>query len=230
MKFPAGIETLNWQTTALHKFISSRLTNFFLLAEVGTGKTFTGARVISALLAQGKRVGISALSHQAIANLLDAVTKTAIENNQSFVGVRKNDGQTPIKDNRFLQDVNDPEDALNDKYQLVAGTAWLFSRESADQAFDYLFIDEAGQTSLANLVAMGTAAKNLVFLGDQMQLGQPLQGKHPEDAGKSALEFLLTDYATVPPTLGVLLNQTWRMHPDVCHFISQALYEGRLTN
>ncbi|CAM8658174.1 RecB family nuclease, TM0106, putative [Oxalobacteraceae bacterium] len=212
--------------------VVSRLDNSYLVIQgpPGTGKTYTGARVILALLAQGKRVGISALSHQAIANFLDAVNEAAIESNKKYLGSRKSDGDTPLKSNQFIQDVGDSEEALDDKYRLVAGTAWLFARESADQAFDYLFIDEAGQTSLANLVAMGTAAKNLVFLGDQMQLGQPLQGQHPGDAGLSALEYLLRDNATVPPTLGVLLNQTWRMHPDVCSFISQALYDGRLTN
>ena len=212
--------------------VVSQLDHSYLVIQgpPGTGKTYTGARVILALLGQGKRVGISALSHQAIANFLDAVNEAAIESNESYVGSRKSDGDTPLKSNKFVQDVSDPEEALDDKYRLVAGTAWLFARDSGDQAFDYLFIDEAGQTSLANLVAMGTAAKNLVFLGDQMQLGQPLQGQHPGDAGLSALEYLLRDNATVPPTLGVLLNQTWRMHPDVCHFISHALYDGRLTN
>ena len=212
--------------------VVSRLDNSYLVIQgpPGTGKTYTGARVVLALLAQGKRVGISALSHQAIANFLNAVNEAAIEAKQSFVGARKSDGDTSLDNNQFVEDVSDSEDALDNKYRLVAGTAWLFARESANQAFDYLFIDEAGQTSLANLVAMGTAAKNLVFLGDQMQLGQPLQGQHPGDAGLSTLEYLLRDNATVPPSLGVLLNQTWRMHPEVCHFISQALYDGRLTN
>jgi predicted RecB family nuclease len=196
----------------------------------GTGKTYTGARVVLALLAKGKRVGISALSHQAIANFLDAITKAAIELNQPFVGSRKSDGAAALSVARFVEDTEDPETALDRQNQLVAGTAWLFARESADQAFDYLFIDEAGQTSLANLVAMGTAAKNLVLLGDQMQLGQPLQGKHPGGVGKSALEYLLGDAATVPPEQGVLLDITWRMHPVVCQFISNALYDGRLKN
>jgi len=212
--------------------VVSRLDNSYLVIQgpPGTGKTYTGARIVLALLAKGMRVGISALSHQAIANFLDAITKAAIELNQAFVGSRKGDGAAALSDGRFIVDTEDTETALDRKNQLVAGTAWLFARESADQAFDYLFIDEAGQTSLANLVAMGTAAKNLVLLGDQMQLGQPLQGKHPGDVGQSALEYLLGDAATVPPEQGVLLDITWRMHPAVCQFISSALYDGRLKN
>jgi len=104
----------------------------------------------------------------------------------------------------------------------------VFARSEADQQFDYLFVDEAGQVSLAHMVAMGTAAKNIVMLGDQMQLGQPIQGTHPGDSGLSALEYLLRDNATVPPELGILLDVSYRMHPDVCRFISEAVYEGRL--
>jgi superfamily I DNA and/or RNA helicase len=113
-------------------------------------------------------------------------------------------------------------------YPLVAGTAWLFADPRMDQALDYLFVDEAGQVSLGHLTAMGLAARNLVLVGDQMQLAQPIKGTHPGDSGQSALQFLLKDHATVPPERGVFLDVTRRMHPDVCGFISEAVYEGRL--
>jgi uncharacterized protein len=97
-----------------------------------------------------------------------------------------------------------------------------------DQQLDYIFVDEAGQVALANLVAMGTSAKNIVLLGDQMQLGQPIQGVHPGRSGESSLEYLLNGMATIPPERGIFLGTTWRMHPDVCRFISDAVYDGRL--
>ena len=111
---------------------------------------------------------------------------------------------------------------------LVGGTAWLFARGEFEQAFDYLFIDEAGQISLGNLVAMGLAAKNIVLLGDQMQLGQPTKAKHPGDSGRSALDFILGDIATIAPTQGIFLSRTWRMHDDVCRWVSDHIYDGRL--
>jgi uncharacterized protein len=111
---------------------------------------------------------------------------------------------------------------------LFAGTAWLFSRPAFEEQMDYLFVDEAGQVATANLVAMSTCAKNIVLLGDQMQLGQPIQGVHPGESGMSALDFLLEGHATIPPDRGVFLATTWRMHPDVCRFISDAVYESRL--
>jgi hypothetical protein len=55
-----------------------------------------------------------------------------------------------------------------------------FSCEAADSRLHYLFVDEAGQVSVANLVAMAPCAENIVLLGDQMQLGQPIQGSQAE--------------------------------------------------
>src|SRR5207253_2338983 len=103
---------------------------------------------------------------------------------------------------------------------LLAGTAWLFADEALEASLDYLFIDEAGQVSLANLVASGTSAKNLVLLGDQMQLGQPIQGVHPGRSGESSLEYLLDGLATISADRGIFLPTSFRMHKDVCGFIS----------
>jgi superfamily I DNA and/or RNA helicase len=94
--------------------------------------------------------------------------------------------------------------------------------------FDYLFVDEAGQVSLANAVAVGPAAANLVLVGDQMQLSQPMQGTHPGETGRSALDYLLQEHATVPPDRGVFLGTSYRMTNRVCDFVSDALYDGRL--
>jgi hypothetical protein len=111
---------------------------------------------------------------------------------------------------------------------LVGGTAWVFSRLAAQGQFDYLFIDEAGQVSLAKLVGMAPSASNLILLGDQMQLSQPIRGVHPGESGTSILDYYLQDHATVPEDLGIFLPKTWRMRPEICSFISNAVYDGRL--
>src|SRR5258705_10402550 len=87
--------------------------------------------------------------------------------------------------------------------RLLADTAWLFSREKLDRALDYLVLDEAGQISLADALAMGTAARNLIFLGDPLQLAQVSQAVHPAAAGASVLERLLGDRPTSPGDRGV---------------------------
>ena len=115
-----------------------------------------------------------------------------------------------------------------DDVQLLAGTAWLFAPESMDGTLDYLIIDEAGQVSLADALAMGTAARNLILLGDPLQLAQVSQGVHPDGSGASVLEHLLGEHGTIPPERGVFLDRTRRMHPDVCRFVSEVVYESRL--
>lgn len=112
-------------------------------------------------------------------------------------------------------------------HNLVGATAFEFAKHPAD-SFDVLFVDEAGQVSLGNLVAMSGCAQNLVLVGDQMQLPQPVQGVHPGQSGLSSMDYAMEAHATVPPDRGILLNVSWRMHPAVCAFISEAIYDGRL--
>ncbi len=111
---------------------------------------------------------------------------------------------------------------------LLGGTAWLFARGDLDGSLDYLFIDEAGQVSLADALAMGTAARNVVLVGDPLQLAQVLQGTHPDGADASVLTHLLGEHATIPEDRGIFLERTFRLHPDVCGYISEEFYEGRL--
>jgi len=200
----------------------------FIQGPPGAGKTYTGSHIIVELLRQGNRVGVSSNSHKAINNLLSHVENVASQKGFGFQGVKKSTKDESMFNGRYIQDVFSNEDALNMEWQLIAGTAWLFSDPRADKMLDFLFVDEAGQVALANFIAMGTSARNIVLLGDQMQLGQPIQGIHPKRSGESSLDYLLNGMATIPPEQGIFLNTTWRMHPDVCRFISDAVYDGRL--
>lgn len=205
-------------------------TALFIQGPPGTGKTFTSAHVIVALMAAGKKVGVSSNSHKAVNNLLAKVEAIAIEQGVSFVGVKKASKTDPgsYLNGEIITDVESNGDAFDYAPDLIGGTAWLFADEAIDQYLDYLFIDEAGQVSLGHLVAMGAAARNIVLVGDQMQLAQPIQGTHPGESGLSALDYLLQGEATVAPDRGILLDTSWRMHPDICGFISEAVYDGRL--
>jgi uncharacterized protein len=199
----------------------------FVQGPPGAGKTYTAAHVIVAMIRRGKRVGIASNSHMAINNLLQKVVELAKANGVKFAGVKKSSGEEPAFDDDYIETVSSNGD-VNLDAQLLAGTGWLFADERFDQHLDYLFVDEAGQVSLANVVAMGTSARNLVLIGDQMQLGQPIQGVHPSRAGLSVLDFLLGGQATVAPDRGIFLNRSRRMRPEVCRFISDTFYGGQL--
>jgi uncharacterized protein len=187
----------------------------------GAGKTWAAADAILDRIDAGKRVGVTSNSHKAILNLMGECA-------------RKRPGLRALKigdepDPRFehAKSVKDAQARLGE-LPLVGGTAWTFSHQIAKGCFDYLFVDEAGQVSVANLVGMAGSASNLVLLGDQMQLAQPIQGQHPGESGSSALDYLLDGHATVPDPLGVFLDRTWRLHPELCSFISGAVYDDKL--
>lgn len=215
--------------SAVERLDSSYL---FIQGPPGTGKTYTGSHLIASLLKAGKRVAVSSNSHKAINNLLEAVDKRMEASGCSYFGIKKISKKEQAIESRFIENFDSDKAILeaNPEPQLVGGTAWTLAKAGFREAFDYLFIDEAGQVSLANTIAMGMCAQNLILLGDQMQLGQPIQGSHPGRSGESALEYLLDGEPTIAPDKGIFLGTTYRMHPDVCRFISDAIYDSRLSS
>jgi predicted RecB family nuclease len=202
--------------------------HLFFQGPPGSGKTWTGGRLVARLLARGKRVGVASTSHKAIHKLLDEVVAGADELGLELRGCKKATEGNPESyyESERIEDLTSIEECL--EWPLAAGTAWLFAHPKFDRALDYLFVDEGGQVSLADALAMGTSARNLILLGDPLQLGQVLQGTHPEGAGASVLEHLLGEAATIPEDRGIFLERTFRLHPDVCRYVSDAFYEGRL--
>src|SRR5690606_24636595 len=220
---PAPMEQVVAAVTSLHD------SHLFIQGPPGAGKTFTGSRVIVELIRRGRTVGISSNSHKAINNLLGAIVAHAEETGVVFRGTKKvSRGKDEQRfDGPMIDNVENGGD-VTPGADLIAGTAWTFADPRLDQCVDFLFVDEAGQVSLGHLVAMGVAARNIVLLGDQMQLPQPIQGVHPGRSGESTLDYLLDGAATIAPERGILLADTWRMHPDVCRFSSEAVYDGKL--
>jgi len=206
----------------------------FIQGPPGTGKTYSSAKLIAKLIGEGHKVGVSSNSHKAIHNLLDRIVGLAEEEGFSFSGVKKAsraNGESQYEDlSEMISNVFAADEVAEEipRAQLFAGTAWLFADKKMRDALDYLFVDEAGQIPLANAVAMGTAAANLVLVGDHMQLGPPIQAAHPEQAGQSVLSYLLGDKATVPDDRGIFLDKTFRLCPEICRFTSESFYEGRL--
>jgi uncharacterized protein len=197
----------------------------------GSGKTFTAAAMVVRALDQGKRVGVTATSHKVISNLLTAVCEAADRAGVRLAGIQKGDEEQWCGDNRIRAESDNgavAEALRTGAVNLAAGTAWLWSREEMMGAVDLLFIDEAGQFSLANALAVSPAADSLVLLGDPRQLEQPQQGVHPPGADLSALDHLLAGETTIAADRGLFLERTWRLHPTICAFTSEIFYDGRL--
>ena len=206
----------------------------FVQGPPGSGKSTYGSQVICDLLERGKRVAVTSTSHAAIHNLLHKVEDCMAKRCGSFRGLYKHSGKNAGSEFRsklaapMIESVGTNEDLYGDDYQLCGGTAWLLARDEFDGKFDYLFIDEAGQVALADALALSLCAQNVVLLGDPSQLSQVSQGRQPLHAGDSVLQHLLGDEQTVPKDRGIFLDFSYRMQPEICAFISDAMYEGRL--
>jgi len=196
----------------------------------GAGKTHNGARMICELVQSGARVGITAVSHKVIGNLLEAALKAANDLGIPINCAQKvrNRGEAPMGVEEVTS--NDAAiDRLRDgRTNVVGATLWLWADPKALGAVDVLFVDEAGQMALANALAASQAARSVVLLGDPQQLDQPQQGSHPEGADVSALEHMLGEHKTMPRHRGIFLSETWRLAPSICKFTSEVFYEGRL--
>jgi uncharacterized protein len=221
----SGLETARRLATALDH------TTLAIQGPPGSGKTYTGARMVCTLLAAGKRVGITATSHKVIGNFLKAVLEAAALEGVTVLPVQKGDKDEVLDDARVTRgsDAAQVRARLDDgRANIAAGTTWLWASPKMAESVDVLFVDEAGQISLANVVAIAGATNSLVLLGDPQQLDQPLQGSHPPGADRSALAHVLGDAATMPPTQGLFLESTWRLHPELCAFTSEVFYDDRL--
>lgn len=213
--------------------LSLRTSSLPVQGPPGSGKTYTGARTVVDLVKHGRRVGLTAVSHKVISNLLREVCQAAKETGVTMRAVQKAKDEEGCEDPRVAQVVTNQEvlSALaRGVAQVAAGTAWLWAREEMANAVDVVFVDEAGQMSLANVLALSQTASSLVLLGDPQQLDQPQRGVHPPGADVSALAHLLQERATIGADQGLFLAETWRLHPDVCAFISELFYDGRLAS
>jgi uncharacterized protein len=173
---------------------------------------------------------VTALSHKAIHKFLEEVEEAALAMGFEFRGLKKcsDDEGTHYDGLGLIENEDNNAAMLDEEAQLIAGTSYLFAREELDQHVDTLFVDEGGQFSLADTLAVGTAARNLVLLGDPNQLPQVSQGSHPPGADASVLGHLLGEDETLREGMGLFLAETWRLRPEVNAYVSETFYEGRL--
>jgi uncharacterized protein len=200
----------------------------------GSGKTYCAVQAILALVTAGKKVGVTANSHQVILGVLDKVCDAApaevvarVQHMGDADDLEDEHAQFPFliaKDYRKVAEGLD-----SGRLAVVGGTSFAWTRDELAGKIDVLFVDEAGQLSLANVLAVSRAADSVVLVGDPAQLDQPTKGAHPPGAEASALEHLMGDAATLPEHLGVFLPRTRRLHPAICDFTSHVFYDGRLT-
>jgi predicted RecB family nuclease len=204
---------------------------FAIQGPPGSGKTYTGASMIVELVKAGKKIGITAVSHKVIRNLSLATIRRGKELGVKVSFVHKVTEKNENLPEEIIEvDKSDKARAALAEGKVVCGTAWLWAEDNSKEVLDYLFVDEAGQMSLSQVLAASRAAKNLILLGDPQQLEQPQRGAHPEGSDVAGLTYLLDGHPTIPDGMGLFLGVTRRLHPAICEFTSELFYEGRLTS
>jgi len=198
----------------------------------GTGKTFNGAQVIKNLVEAGWKVGVVAQSHAAVENLLKKCIEVGLSSDQ--VGKKLAQGQDPLEHYPWtplstIPDVAEFASGLGGL--VVGGTVWTFCNEKSvgPKSLDLMVVEEAGQYSLANTIAVSEAAQRLLLLGDPQQLSEVSLGAHPEPINTSALGWLSLGHDVLPRERGIFLDTSYRMHPELCAVVSHLAYEDKLT-
>lgn len=198
----------------------------------GTGKTHTGAQLICELVKAGKKVGVVAVGHKVIHNLLEKVTATAAEHRMDACVAHRPGSNGKYEGTAPIENVQDYDKVLaglaSGEIKVLGGTQWMWAKPEFIQSVDVLVVDEAGQMALANVLASAPAANSVILLGDPQQLEQPIQSSHPVDSDVAALKHWLGEHDTMPAERGLFLAETWRLHPDICAFTSEIYYEGKL--
>lgn len=220
---PRGNDMATAITTALLDLDSSYLA---VHGPPGTGKTFTSARIIARLVNEHRwRIGVVAQAHAVVENLFADVLAAGVDGARVAKKLNSvNCGWTELKNPEFAAFIADHDGCV------VGGTAWDFANANKipPTGLDLLVVEEAGQFSLANTIAVAPAARNLLLLGDPQQLPQVSAGTHPEPVDGSALGWLVQGRHTLPAERGYFLEVSYRMHPAVCGPVSRLSYDGRL--
>lgn len=219
------------QTKSLEKAkeMALNLNNSYLAIQgpPGTGKSFTASRVILELVKKGHKIGVTALSHKVISNLMNKVHEAGLKEKVTVNLFQKNED----KENdaiTYLKSGNDVKAELAGNASCVIGCTDFTWATMPREGLDYLVIDEAGQFSLTGLLAIAHCTKNIILLGDGAQLTQPLKGSHPDGCEVSALDYIVGEAKTLPDEKGVFLGVTYRLNEKICNFNSELFYESRL--
>ncbi|MGB3486096.1 MAG: TM0106 family RecB-like putative nuclease [Mycobacterium sp.] len=225
-ELPHGGAPIDDITRALRDLDSSYLA---VHGPPGTGKTHTAAAIIARLVTESRwRIGVVAQSHAVVENLFGGIIGAGVD--AAVVAKRET-----RSDNAAWQDIDAksyPSFVAEHNGCVIGGTSWDFANATRvpPGSLDLLVVEEAGQFSLANTIAVAPAAHNLLLLGDPQQLPQVSQGTHPEPVDESALGWLVEGQHTLSDERGYFLDRSWRMHPLVCAAVSRLSYDGRLTS
>ena len=221
------VENNEAQDEAVRRAVGAR--DFALIhGPPGTGKTYTLAQVVRALVARGDRVLLSAFTNRAVDNAIEALEE------QGFTDVVRVGTQSGVRDDMQafrLETAGNPSETagrLEDAPVVAATTASCGSRALREQSFDVAVVDEAGQLTEPGTLAATTLANRFVLVGDHHQLPPVVRA---EDTGSEAADLdqsLFQRLIETHPEAGILLDRQYRMAQRIQAFPSREFYDGAL--
>lgn len=223
----------------------------------GTGKTHLLGWILIALIRNAQeagrplRIAVSALTHQAIDQVLLKVAKLVNAYGlEDFPGrcvkwgrwdASRTESETEAENSQVsgfqVEPSDNREDISASPYLILGATGYglygLFESRHGTfpRFFDWVIFDEASQILVPQaLLSLIYGKGNFLFLGDVNQLPPIVLGEYEETAEttelqKSILERLLDGYG---PEQRVRLTLTYRMNEAICRFPSRMWYEGTL--
>ncbi|WP_302080469.1 AAA domain-containing protein [Salinibaculum rarum] len=197
----------------------------------GTGKTYTLAQIVRALVERGDRVLLSAFTNRAVDNAIEALE------DQGFTDIVRVGTESGVREDMQsyrLQTAGDPGECVRELREasvVAATTASCGSRVMRDQQFDAAVVDEAGQLTEPGTLAATALADRSVLVGDHHQLPPVVQAEDEiagdercADLGESLFQRLIERY----PAASVMLDKQYRMAQHIQAFASREFYDGQL--
>jgi len=188
----------------------------------GTGKTYTIARLVRALVASGERVLLSAYTNRAVDNALESLEDQGFD---EFVRMGTESGVREDMRDSLLPGRGDPAD-LADRLRsapvVAATTSTAGSRAMRELEFDVAVVDEASQLAEPDALASINRADRFTLVGDHRQLPPVVRAEN--DLATSLFERLIEEH----PGAAVALDRQYRMAQAIQAFASREFYGGRL--
>lgn len=143
----------------------------------------------------------------------------------------------------FLVRLEQDYENIVKKYSMTTAATCQTSldlRGDIDKTFDLVIIDEAARANPLDLFIPMSMGKKLVLVGDHKQLPHMLEPdvlkmladdpkfKDIPEIEKSLFERLFDMFSNGQRRKAIPLTHQFRMHPDICSFVSDAFYDGLL--
>ncbi|MDN3205652.1 DEAD/DEAH box helicase [Algoriphagus sediminis] len=224
------------QNRAINNSLNSE--NFHLIqGPPGTGKTTTIAHIAKILVDAGKKVFVTAPTHTAINNSLNAIS-SVIQDSSKVVKIGEKYQAAEILDNGYVTRMTrltrgsyETSFELSQEGIVIGGTPYGMCYPASKRLhyweFDVALIDEAAQMSIPLAVAVMSKSDKFIYVGDHKQLDPII----PSGTGLSMFsESIFSRLVKLYPNDTSLLNISYRLNDQLIRIPNTLFYKNQLVS